>query len=88
MMSSQGLTIRQKIFALSVRGRLVVKLPAGQVTAWTADGRGEPFEPRPGRRMREWLSVPYQPGAAGRQRWAALIDDAFVFVGGAARPPD
>jgi hypothetical protein len=80
MMSSQGLTINKKIFAMSVRGRLVVKVPAKQVRAWTADGRGEPFEPRPGRLMREWLSVPYEPGARGRRRWRSLIDDAFEFV--------
>jgi hypothetical protein len=83
MMSSQGLTVDGRIFALAVRGRLVVKVSADRVAEETTDGRGAPFEPRPGRRMREWLSVPYSPGAVGRKRWSALVADAFDFVASA-----
>lgn len=80
---SEGLTVQGKIFALLVRDDLVVKVPAAQAAALVADGSAVPFEPRPGRAMREWIRVGL---AAGKDRWEALVADAYAYVrGGLAR---
>ncbi|MGY2003722.1 hypothetical protein [Blastococcus sp. SYSU DS1024] len=34
------------------------RLPTRRVAELIADGRGEPCSPRPGRPMREWVSIP------------------------------
>jgi TfoX/Sxy family transcriptional regulator of competence genes len=77
MMASFGLRLHGKIFAMHVRGKLVVKLPKARVDALVAQRVGKPFEPGPGRVMKEWLSVP--PGSGD---WLALSREAFAFAGG------
>jgi len=69
-----------KIFAMVVDRRLVVKLPAPRVTALVAARKGQPFEPRPGRAMKEWLSVPLT-----RRDVGDLVKEAFEFVSGKER---
>ena len=59
-----------------VRGELVVKLPAGRVTAIVETGRGKHFDAGKGRPMREWASVPPDAGAD----WDALADEACSLV--------
>ncbi|MEP6598871.1 MAG: hypothetical protein ABJB98_05415 [Actinomycetota bacterium] len=81
MMASNGLRIEGKIFAMLVRGRLVLKLPAERVTALVVDGFGEPFEPRPGRRLKQWVSLDV-PQPPLQSRWHELTAEARVFVGG------
>jgi hypothetical protein len=66
---------------LSSDGSLVVKLPRQRVDALVAAGEGRPFEPGPGRVMKEWLEL----GVASRQDWAALAQEAMAFVGGTPR---
>jgi hypothetical protein len=63
-----------KIFAMLVRGRLVVKLPARRVTELLAAGQGEPFDANKGRPMREWLTV------TNDTAWLALAEEARQFV--------
>src|SRR5260221_12598477 len=47
-----------KIFAMLVKGKLVVKLPKPRVDALDAPGVGERFDPRDdGGLIKEWLSV-------------------------------
>jgi TfoX/Sxy family transcriptional regulator of competence genes len=72
-----GLKVGGKIFALLVRGRLVVKLPRQRVEALVVAGDGERFEPRhDGRRMKEWVAVePTSPA-----EWLALAREALEFV--------
>lgn len=43
---SSGLKFNNNIFAMLVRGRLVVKLPRARVDELVASGDGEPFNPR------------------------------------------
>ena len=51
---SSGLKIHNKIFAMLVKGKLVVKLPRSRVDALIASGDGERFDPRQdGRLMKE-----------------------------------
>ncbi len=73
---SEGLRISGKIFAMLVRGELVVKLPRGRVEEITASGAGHQFDPGHGRLMKEWVAVaPSTP-----RRWHALVEEARAFV--------
>ncbi len=54
---NDGLKVNNKIFAMIVRDELVVKVPAGQAAQLIDAGDGVAFEPRPGRRMKEWVVV-------------------------------
>jgi len=75
--SNPGLRVGGKIFAMLVRGELVVKLPAARVTELVEAGRASAFDAGKGRPMREWASVP----VAHAGRWDALVAEAFGFVG-------
>jgi hypothetical protein len=71
-----ALRFQGKIFAMFVRGRLVVKLPAERVEALVAAGEGVHFDANKGTPMREWLSVdPDSP-----QPWLALATEALDFA--------
>ena len=77
---SAALKVHGKMFAtLCPVGTLVVKLPHQRVAALTEAGRGKPFEPGPGRVMKEWLEL----NPASGQDWAALAEEALAFVAGA-----
>ncbi len=78
---SQGLKVHGKIFAMLVRGRLVVKLPKAQVDALVAAGDGTRFDPRnDGRLMKEWLVL----DPTTQDRWLSLAREALAFVGAQA----
>ena len=76
---SNALKVHQKIFAMLVRGALVVKLPRARVDALVAAGGGERFDPShgQGRIMKEWLVV----ASASEDDWLALAREALAFVG-------
>lgn len=78
---SATLRVQNKIFAMLVRGNLVVKLPANRVDALIASGAGVRYEPGPGRPMKEWLSVP-PPSANDNATWLSLANEAYAFVKG------
>jgi hypothetical protein len=71
-----ALRFQNKIFAMFVRGRLVVKLPAGRVEELIAAGEGVHFDANKGTPMREWLSL--DPGSA--RPWLALATEALDFA--------
>lgn len=74
---SSALKISDKIFAMLVRGRLVVKLPKSQVDALIASGDGERYDPRSdGRLMKEWLVV----APTSDVEWLSLAREAMEFV--------
>jgi TfoX/Sxy family transcriptional regulator of competence genes len=74
---SSGLKIHNKIFAMLVRGKLVVKLPKPRVDELIASGEGERFDPRhDGRLMKEWVSV--EP--TSEEGWLSLAREAMEFV--------
>jgi TfoX/Sxy family transcriptional regulator of competence genes len=77
MMASFGFRVSGKIFAMLVRGELVVKLPRERVDALVAAGRGHAFDPRrDGRLMKEWLVL-----QGDEPPWAYLAREAYDFVG-------
>lgn len=74
---SSGLKIHGKIFAMLVKGSLVVKLPKPRVDALVAAGEGERFDPRrDGRLMKEWITL--EP--TSQEDWLSLAREAMVFV--------
>ena len=73
--TSSVLSVKGKIFAMLVKGRLVAKLPRHRVEEIVAAGFGRPFEPGPGRVMKEWVSVD-----EGGPAWLELAREAHRFV--------
>ena len=77
LFASDGLKVHGKIFAMLVRGSLVVKLPRARVDGLIAAKQGERFDPGHGRLMKEWVVL--EPGAGD---WLTLAKEARTFVGG------
>lgn len=78
---SSALRCQNKIFAMLVRGRLVVKLPKARVDELIAAGEGDNFDANKGKPMKEWLSL--DPASA--LDWSALAREAMEFVGSPQR---
>jgi hypothetical protein len=75
---SSALRHHGKIFAMHVRGELVVKLPKARVDALVADGEGVRFDANKGKPMKEWLRL----APASTMEWSALAREALDFVRG------
>ncbi len=73
-----ALRVDNKIFAMLVRGRLVLKLPQARVDALIAAGEGIRFDANKGTPMKEWLSL--DPASA--LPWCPLAREALDFVRG------
>jgi len=70
---NEGLRFEGRIFAMLVRGELVVKLTPERVTSGIAGGEGRAFEPGTGRVMRAWFTSSLDRVGT----WRGLVDDAF-----------
>jgi hypothetical protein len=75
-----SLKYRGKIFAMLVRGSLVLKLPGDRVTALIAAREGIAFDANKGTAMREWFSLPPESGLD----WLVLATEALEFARSAA----
>jgi hypothetical protein len=75
---SNGLKVDGKLFAMIVKGRLVVKLPRGRVDELVASRKGVRFDPGHGRVMKEWVTL----GPEAKAAWLGLAREARAFVGG------
>ena len=73
--SSNVLSVNRKIFAMLVRGQLVVKLPKQRVDGLVTARAGTYFDPGHGRLMKQWISIP-----AGTLNWVELAKEAHRFV--------
>jgi TfoX/Sxy family transcriptional regulator of competence genes len=76
---SSALKYRGKIFAMLVRGRLVVKLPKARVTELVAAGEGGHFDANKGTPMKEWFTLDESSGLS----WSALSREALEHAVGA-----
>lgn len=83
MFGSSGLKVEKKVFAMLVKGELVVKLPKDRVNELVASGDGAHFDPGHGRLMKEWVAIPLR----NFRDWEQLADEAFQFVGSAVPHP-
>ena len=70
------LKVSGRIFAMLVRGELVLKLPRGRVDELVAGRQGRFFDAGKGKPMREWFVL----SAASRRPWTPLAQEAFDFV--------
>ncbi len=77
MFGSVGLKVNGKVFAMVVKGRLVVKLPKERVDELVASGNGEYFDPGHGKLMREWIAI-----ARAQPPWVELAKEAHRYVKG------
>ncbi len=77
-----ALRYERKIFAMWVRGRLVLKLPADRVDALIAAEAGVRFDANKGTPMREWLSLDPDTDLA----WLPLAHEALDFARSASGP--
>jgi hypothetical protein len=71
-----ALRFDNKIFAMLVRGRLVLKLPAERVDALVAAGDGVRFDANKGTPMKEWFSLDPESG----RPWLPLAHEALDFA--------
>jgi TfoX/Sxy family transcriptional regulator of competence genes len=78
---SDALKVNGSIFAMVVRGRLVVKLPRERVATLIADGKGAPFDANKGKPMKEWMTI----ASDDAPTWEALAREAYAFVGARRR---
>ena len=74
--SSGQLKTSNRIFAMLVRGKLVVKLPRQRVDGLVASGEGERFDPGHGRLMKEWFGL----APTSELGWLSLAREALEFV--------
>ncbi|GAB2835486.1 hypothetical protein GCM10027176_44790 [Actinoallomurus bryophytorum] len=71
-----ALRYETKIFAMLVRGRLVLKLPADRVDELVTGGDGVHFDANKGTPMKEWLSL----DPRSRRDWLPLAQEALTFA--------
>jgi hypothetical protein len=76
--SSGQLRVDGRIFAMLVRGSLVLKLPRVRVDELVAAGEGARFDAGKGKPMREWFVL----SPTSKKQWRALASEAMDFVGG------
>jgi hypothetical protein len=71
-----ALRYQRRIFAMFVRGQLVLKLPRQRVDELVAGGYGVRFDANKGTPMKEWFSL--DPESA--LDWSALAREALAFA--------
>jgi hypothetical protein len=71
-----ALRYRRKIFAMFVRGQLVLKLPRSRVDELVGAGHGARFDANKGTPMKEWFAL--APDSA--LPWLALASEALAFA--------
>lgn len=76
MFGSTALKVKGKVFAMMVKGDLVVKLPKERVEALIGAKLGAYFDPGHGRLMKEWVAIESKAEA----QWLTLAKEAEQFV--------
>jgi len=73
-----ALRFEGRIFAMLVRGSLVVKLPAARVDALVTEARGVRFDANKGTSMKEWCAL--DSDVCDDAEWEALANEALAFA--------
>lgn len=81
---STSLKTDGKIFAMLVKGRLVVKLDRRRVDKLVEAGRGRQFDPGHGWLQKEWLDV----DSTSDDVWLNLATESEAFVAKRGQQPD
>lgn len=76
MFGADGLKVAGKVFAMEVKGQLVVKLLANRANELVASGDARLFDPGHGRLMKEWVEVAH----GSKANWLLLAEESFAFV--------
>ncbi len=79
MFGADGLKIRGKVFAMEVKGELVVKLSTDRADMLIQSGKAQRFDPGHGRPMKQWVSLPPDSSID----WLELAQEAKHFVANA-----
>jgi hypothetical protein len=74
--SSGQLKVQGRIFAMLVRGELVLKLPRTRVDQLVESGDGTRFDAGKGKPMREWFVL----SPTSKRPWLPLAEEALNFV--------
>jgi hypothetical protein len=74
--SSGQLKVEGRIFAMLVRGELVLKLPRARVEELVLERQGVHFDAGKGKPMKEWFVL----SPTSSQSWAPLAQEALDFV--------
>jgi hypothetical protein len=80
MFGSIALKTNGKVFAMQVKGELVVKLPRADVDQLVVSNAGRYFDPGHGKLMKEWVAV-----ASGKTPWLPLAKAAHRFLKGGSQ---
>jgi hypothetical protein len=78
MFASMGLKVGNGIFAMEVKGCLVVKLPLDRADELRKKRQATSFDPGHGRLMKQWVSV----SSTSKLDWVALASEAMAYVRG------
>ena len=78
MFGSAGFKVGKQVFAMEVKGKLVVKVSADRASALRDAGLAQAFDPGHERPMKQWVSV--APGA--KLDWLQLSREALAYVRG------
>ena len=78
MFGSEGLKVGKSVFAMEVKGKLVVKLSVERAAELRDAGLADAFDPGHGRPMKQWVAVDTRANVD----WLTLSREAFKFVGG------
>ena len=79
MFGSEGLRVGKHVFAMEVKGRLVVKVSLARASELRAGGLADSFDPGHGRPMKQWVSV----DSRAKLDWLQLSREALAHVRGA-----
>lgn len=74
MFGSDAVKAHGKVFAMHVKGRLVVKLSASRAEELISSGIGAAFDPGHGRTMKQWVAI------GPEHEWMPLAREAFLFA--------
>ena len=76
MFGAEGLKVGKSVFAMEVKGKLVVKLSQQRAKELQESGLGDAFDPGHGRPMKQWVAV----GPQARIDWLSLSREAMHYV--------